>query len=253
MKLAIGYQDCFEIRRYDYPLSMGAGLRIVYLSDLHFNRFSGPMAGRILLALEELRPDLVLLGGDYVDSSRGLRYFEHMMRNLPEQATVAAVAGNHDRIKRRRLRAIVEGAGGIWVEDGGLDLLLRGVRVRIHGTVEPATGSSGKETVTGSGWQVAILNILLLHRPIDPKEAADRYHLIFAGHLHGCQVVLRKTGKGLYPGRWLYRWNRLDWRSGDCHYFISKGLGDTLPIRYDCPKDIILVNIPAASAAGKTP
>lgn len=35
---------------------------------------------------------------------------------------------------------------------------------------------------------------------------------------------------------------------GNCRYFISKGLGDTFPVRYNCPKDSILVEINTSDA-----
>lgn len=31
--------------------------------------------------------------------------------------------------------------------------------------------------------------------------------------------------------------------AGDCQYYISRGLGDTLPIRYNCPKELIVVDL----------
>jgi uncharacterized protein len=49
--------------------------------------------------------------------------------------------------------------------------------------------------------------------------------------------------KGLFPGRFFYKWNILEKQIDGCLYAISKGVGDTLPIRYDCPKDILLVEI----------
>jgi predicted MPP superfamily phosphohydrolase len=91
----------------------------------------------------------------------------------------------------------------------------------------------------------ADLNILCLHQPITLKPRKHPYQLVFAGHLHGSQFVFWQTPQGLYPGRWFYTWNRLqDWRD-HCLYIISKGLGDTLPIRYNCKKDMIFVRVVA--------
>src|SRR6185295_7440286 len=72
----------------------------------------------------------------------------------------------------------------------------------------------------------ADLSILCLHRPIDVSKIAHHYNLIFAGHLHGSQAVLWSTKNGLYPGRLIYKWNRLSADIGNCRYLISKGLGD---------------------------
>lgn len=241
MKLEIGYRPHFELRHVIYPKAVGGGLRIVYLSDLHFCRFSAAMADRLISAVRELDPGLVLLGGDYVDSSTGLVYFERLLRGMAEGRTVVAVAGNHDWWRLRRLRGIVEHVGGYWLEGDGLCLELNGMRIRVDG--RGAKRDRDRED-RRDDWEDEELRILALHRPIDPVGLASRYDLIFAGHLHGCQWVLWETEKGLYPGRWFYRWNRLDWRSGDCHYLISKGLGDSLPMRLNCSKEILVVDIP---------
>jgi hypothetical protein len=36
--------------------------------------------------------------------------------------------------------------------------------------------------------------------------------------------------------------NRLKALVGDCHYYISRRPGDTLPIRYNCSKELIVVD-----------
>jgi len=52
---------------------------------------------------------------------------------------------------------------------------------------------------------------------------------------------VRQTPNGLYPVKWRYKWNILDKTYGRCYYILSKGLGDTFPIRYNCRRDAILV------------
>jgi predicted MPP superfamily phosphohydrolase len=82
-----------------------------------------------------------------------------------------------------------------------------------------------------------------MHKPTDIKHFAERYNLAFAGHLHGCQFVLWKSNQKLFPGNFFYQFNILESIKNNCHYFISKGLGDTLPIRYNCKRDLIFIEV----------
>jgi hypothetical protein len=201
MKLEIGSNHPFEIRKYQYVSGSLSGIRILYLSDFHYNRFSTRRAQSIGDQIARLNPNIILLGGDYADSKGGMIHFNNMMASISHFKNICAIAGNHDR-------------------------------------PNPAH-----------------LSILCLHKPIDPTTLAHHYNLIFAGHLHGSQIVGWHTKNGLYPGRWLYKWNRLSASIGAASYLISKGLGDTLPIRYNCRKDLLLVDLlhdPAKSPPRKT-
>jgi len=245
MKLEIGYHHPFEIRKYIYPLEKASGIRILYLSDLHFNRWTRRLAGSVSGAVNNIQPDIILLGGDYADSRQGLRHFRYMMRSIAHHTHIFAVPGNHDRWRIQQVRKIVGSSNGVWLEDTSAVIKVRSLTVRIDGG-SPVTPSNGSGSTSPDGPTLpnddpADLSILCLHRPVDIRKVAHRYHLAFAGHLHGSQFVLWTTPNGLYPGRLIYTWNRLSADIGSCRYLISKGLGDTLPIRFNCRKDILLV------------
>jgi uncharacterized protein len=267
MKLEIGYNHPYEIRKYQYPFDKLAGTNILYLSDFHFNRFGKRLAENICATIAEIKPAIILLGGDYADSKRGLTYFRNMMECIAPHKFVCAVPGNHDITRIKLVRDIVESNNGIWLQENSTIIQLGKATIRIDGSgtihppvtpvispsvtpvipppVTPAITLPGTSPVTRTATpqETADFSILLLHRPIDVRKIAHTYNLIFAGHLHGGQAVLWSTCKGLFPGRLVYKWNRLSVDYGNCQYLISKGLGDTLPIRYNCRKDSILVGI----------
>jgi predicted MPP superfamily phosphohydrolase len=238
MKLEIGYKYLPEVRRYTYPSETLSGKRIVYISDLHYHRVSRPRVNRHILQIRQLDPDILLLGGDYVDTPFGLSNFQHFIESI-NKMPVFAIAGNHDSPYIRRIRAIVENAGAEWIHNDSTTLQQGLLRIQIDGT-RPAEESRAEST--GAVSTGADLSILCLHHPIDIQNLAHRYNLVFAGHLHGGQIVLWQNANGLYPVKWRYPLNRLDMAYGSCRYIISKGLGDTLPIRYACPRDIIVVD-----------
>ena len=203
---------------------------VMYLSDFHFNRFSGPIAASIANEVNAKDPDIVLLGGDYVDTKGGTPHFEYLLHSISEKRRVFAVAGNHDYFFGvKKIKSLVEKHQGVWLEKRSATITLDNHSLQIDGNIINSSSSDAQ------------LRMLCLHKPTDiPPQA---YDIIFAGHLHGGQVVLWQTGNNLYPGRLFYKWNRTKVISSNCHFYISRGLGDTLPIRYNCTKEILHVQV----------
>lgn len=230
----MGYNHSPEVRKYFRHAEGLAGRKIIYLSDFHFCRWSRQAMREIVQKVCTIRPDTILLGGDYADSGKGLVYFREMMSAIAGASHILAIPGNHDWWCKHNVRQIVEDAGGIWIEKTAAYCQMGNAFVRVDSRSSmPPVNNDDKSD----------LSILCLHQPIDVRRITPGYDLIFAGHLHGGQMVLWENVRGLYPGRLLYRWNRTEISYGNCQYLISKGLGDTLPLRYNCKKDLLLVEI----------
>jgi len=218
-----------EVRTKQYNYSPKGAFSVLYLSDLHLNRWSHKIICRLIQKINELDPDIILLGGDYVDTNRGFFYFTKLMTSLSKRQHVFAVAGNHDYFWGfNKIRSTIIENNGIWIEKTSISIVINRIKIHIDGNNPRKMDNTG-------------FKILCLHQPIDIEKY--NYNLVFAGHLHGGQIILWQTKKGLYPARFFYKWNRLQVRLKSTLYLISKGLGDTLPIRYNCKRDIIFVKI----------
>jgi predicted MPP superfamily phosphohydrolase len=155
---------------------------------------------------------------------------------------VFVVAGNHDEwFGLAKIRQMVEHNNLTWLGDEAVIISLNGHQVALGGK-----GAGGRSAGVA-------FSILCLHQPDGLPQLSAGHDLVLAGHLHGGQVVLWQSDRGLYPGRLFYRWNILQARLGQCLCIISKGLGDTLPLRYNCPKDVVLVQVNPARPATETP
>jgi predicted MPP superfamily phosphohydrolase len=232
MKLEIGYNHSFEIRREACISDCQDNFSILYLSDLHFNKFSREISERISSVIEDLNPTVILFGGDYVDSQKGLSFFNNLLRSLSHRKNIFAIAGNHDYyFGIDEIKKILTENNVAWLEKKSVCLELGNTKIRVDGNFTNREGDSHD------------FRILLLHKPIHTNQFAASYDLAFAGHLHGSQFVLWKSENNLFPGRLFYKWNKLKSVQNNCHYFISKGLGDTLPIRYNCKRDLLFVEV----------
>src|SRR5262245_49992689 len=84
--------------------------RLVYVSDIHLrNGRSDTLCRQVATAVAGCSPDVVLLGGDLVDSHAELRRLADLIVGLRNVATVLAIGGNHDqRVGMGRVRETVE-------------------------------------------------------------------------------------------------------------------------------------------------
>lgn len=230
--LQIGYNGPITVRHIDSSQQYQLNLRLIYLSDFHFNGFCHKKALDIAEIVHNLKPDLTILGGDYVDTTGGFSPFQSFLTSIRVCGKVFAIAGNHDVLwGKKHFENLMVGNGIYWLEQKSLALPFADKTINISGNIwenEP---------------QKADFQLLCLHKPTKLPQRPNPYQLVLAGHLHGSQLVFWQNEKGLYPGRWFYRWNTLETRLGDCQYIISRGLGDTLPLRYNCPFEVIVVDV----------
>jgi predicted MPP superfamily phosphohydrolase len=169
---------------------------------------------------------VILLGGDLADTAGGLAPLRRAVRALATVAPVYAVPGNHDRRPgETAVRAAVEAGGGHWLPEkpyvGSL---------RIEGTLTSAPPTRPR--------------LLCAHYPaVFPEAAAAGYGAVLAGHLHGGQCVLATVDGRLYPAAWFDRWHGLRFAERGSTLLVSRGVADTFPFRFNCPREVLLCAI----------
>jgi len=226
--IEVGARRPLLVRR-ESVAHIGVKKRILFASDLHLRKH-GPrriVDGLVEIALTEC-PDLVLLGGDLVDWTSGMEALQSLVRSLSRVAPVGAVAGNHDRwIGVARVRAAVLAGGGLWLEDAPWFL-----------SSDCSVYGSSKQPV-----QAASYHLLCTHHP-GASALGHHFDLTLSGHLHGGQFVFYQRHGRLYPGAFFYRWNglRFDDKDGKT-LLVSRGVQDTLPLRWNCPREVLIVDI----------
>lgn len=232
MRLEIGLDHPVSLRQTTIVAHCMARIRVLYLSDFHLRKRSNPFVTRLIATVGNLCPDLILLAGDYVESKAGLLELLRLAKAFTGFASVFAIAGNHDYyFGIEKIRASLANAGVAWIDQSSATITIQGIRIRIDGgKPQPAPDK-------------ADLAILCLHKPMDIETCAAHYRLAFAGHLHGGQIVLKSTERGLYPASLFYKWARREASTNGCIYLISTGLGDTIPLRYNCSREIIIVDV----------
>lgn len=224
------------IRRYrfasaDVPGDF-EGVRIVFLSDIHFSKtFSLERLSMLFELTQNLNPDIILLGGDYVTHNpRLIEPFFKEAASLHAPLGVYGVLGNHDRNTDAALSELCMKQAGItlldnyavWVNKGGS-------RIRIGGVGDLTTHVQDLGPML-AGTQENDLMILVTHHPdyaeMLPKDLID---LMFCGHTHGGQVSF--MGKWVPPSPSGAKLKYLTGvvKEGGTTIIISNGIGTVGP------------------------
>lgn len=216
------------------------GVRIALLTDIHHSAIVGAddVRAAVDLALS-LRPDIIVLGGDYVTfgDRKYVGPVAELLGPLHAPHGVFAILGNHDDDKdmaaalAHRKFAVLKDQRAR-VELRGEALELAGIRfwTRRPTEIERLVRNT-KDTV-----------LLLAHDPRRLVEAAMLHvPAVLSGHTHGGQVVVPGIGalaKTRFPV--LEGLGRQD----DTSIFVSRGIGTVyVPIRINCPPEVALVTL----------
>jgi predicted MPP superfamily phosphohydrolase len=237
-----------EIRLARLPKKLD-GFKIIHLSDIHHSPFTNlEHIERTIKVANRLKPDMFLLTGDYV--SREKKYIAPVAKvlgKLRSEFGTFACLGNHDHWTDPDL--VVKK-----FEDVGIKMLVNeGFRFEARDASFWLCGVDdhmvGKTDLAGAlkGSFPDEMKLLLAHNPLIFRQAT-RYgvDLTLSGHTHGGQVKVRDPEKRLLPRRKLS--SGLHKRK-NAQIYITRGIGTVvLPIRYQCPPEISLLELRSANA-----
>jgi len=218
--------------------------RVVHLSDTHHSPFTSlEHIARTVKIANRLKPDMVVLTGDYVSHETVyIAPVAKVLGNLRSELGTFACLGNHDhwtdadlvtkRLRGENINVLIN--EGFRFEAHGVSFWLAGVDDHMVGKTDlPAAlrGSYPDE-----------MKLLLAHNPIILRQAA-RYDvdLVLSGHTHGGQVKFREKEKRILPKPKLVAGLH---RRKNTQIYITRGIGTSiLPIRYQCPPEISLLEL----------
>lgn len=217
-----------------------AGLRVGFLTDLHRSQTVSHemIAAAVRLVMDE-RPDLIVLGGDYVTwgDRRYVQPSAEALAPLSAPNGVIAVLGNHD--DDRDMPAALTARGFVVLRDARTQLTIRGEKVDFAG-IRYWTRRLMDIAHVLHGASPTL--ILLAHTPKRLTEAvALSVPLMLSGHTHGGQIVL--PGLGPVAAR-EFPVIAGSARRGNTTVFVSRGVGTVyVPIRLNCPPEVAILTI----------
>lgn len=227
-----------------------AGTTVGLLSDIHHGLWVGlDFVRDIVRQANLLGADVFALTGDYV--YRGAGYIDPCIGELSKlraEQGVYAVLGNHDYWDgASRTRAALKRGGireikntGVWLERGG-------ARLRLCGVDDLWEGKQDLDAALADCTDRDAA-VLLSHNPDYVEEIRDpRVGLVLSGHTHGGQVNVPFLGPPLVPSRYGQKYASGLVKTPHTQVYVSRGLGTiSIPIRFNCRPEIVLVELAAA-------
>lgn len=238
--------------------------RAVVLADLH-NKQYGKENERLLQAIRDAKPDMILVAGDILTSKPGktLDIALHLMGELAKDYPVYYGNGNHEQ--RLLLYPDVYGDMGKNYREGlkalGIEPIINAhvrlveLGIIIYGSeidrfyykrfkVQEMT-SDYMESILGAV-DKSCYSILLAHNPdYFPQYAAWGADLVLSGHVHGGMVRIPFVGKGVAsPNMRLFpQYDGGLFEEGTSRMLLSRGLGmHTIPVRVFNPGELLVVD-----------
>jgi uncharacterized protein len=177
-----------EIKVTD-PVLGHSRFRIVHLTDLHLERI-GRREYRMIEAVREAKPQLILLTGDYLNVREGAVALSEILGALKAPYGVFGVEGNWDT--KFVAGELFQRAGAAWLVDDTRVIEKDGHRLRIVGQGIEANRSL-KELLPAK--DDGVYTIYLHHKPdaadeLAARDRGQRVDLFLCGHTHGGQVCL---------------------------------------------------------------
>lgn len=245
----MGYADLstnsLPIERFDLTLPNWDvdGFRVGMLSDLHMvsdRTFRHAYLAATMLIRE--KPDVILLPGDFVESSDPVKlgYIDQFLRRITEWGCPAyATMGNHDYATAQPRRVIER------FEQSKVRLLRNEVAelsgISIAGIDDGMANRQRPDILRSGTFSKSLL--VMMHEPDYVADMPDSVSLQVSGHSHGGQICL----PGGIPIHTPYgARNFVDgyYSNANVPLFVSRGIGTTgVPYRMFCPPQIAILTL----------
>lgn len=228
---------------------------VALLTDTHM---SGPdnnpaRMARIVAQINALRPDLILLGGDYIGDDKGGATYDARasiapLAGLRAPLGVVAVLGNHDSRSALNRVALSSRDWAVAFSRIGITLLQDGVVRRgplvIGGLKDIYTRKPDLPDTMTAMARMGGARLILSHGPDVFPALPNTPSLTLVGHTHCGQVALPFAGIVYVPSKYGTRYGCGLYRDGAKTMIVAAGIGTSgLPFRLLAPPDIWLITI----------
>ena len=222
----------------------------VHLSDLHIIKI-GKREKKILKILDDLKPDLIFLTGDYVGWGGDYELALTFLSSLKAKIGVWAVMGDYDYSSSRKSCLFCHEQGsGKFTERHKVRFLRN--EMELDGLPDGYAWLGGSDPEAEFNYmtneEIRFLeektpSIILSHSPLIFDFVFDQDVLILAGDTHGGQIPFPSWLWGILGYEKSALYNQGLFQKGQKRMYVSRGIGTShFPIRILCPPELVVLH-----------
>jgi predicted MPP superfamily phosphohydrolase len=230
----------------DIPQSFD-GKRIIFVSDIHNGEyFSRERVTDLVSRINGLKPDMIILGGDYASSeSHNTSVCFEELKKLQAPLGKYGVLGNHDYWGGgiEALQAM-NGAGITSLNNRGLWIYYNGERIRLGGVSDLWHGAPDPMPAIIEAKQSDYV-ILVSHNPDYAEELETSIvDIVLSGHTHGGQVTFFGLWAPYMSSDYGQKYRGGFAQTAYTNVYVTRGIGMTfLPVRFFARPEITLIGL----------
>jgi predicted MPP superfamily phosphohydrolase len=230
------------------------GMTIAQISDIHTGSFSSTAPIQEIFRITQgLKPDMILLTGDFVNSDpREMSFLIPSLNKVRAPLGVYGSLGNHDhymdeREHRDLVKALRDTSINLFVNQNTI-FSVDGGKLQLAGTDNSGMNQNYADLDAAlAGFSPEHPTILMAHDPTfwDKKVRFDTHvDLMLSGHTHGGQFGVHLLGQEISVAEIVYKqWAGL-YREGDKQLYVNRGVGTTaFPVRVGIDPEITLLTL----------
>lgn len=227
-------------------------IKIVFISDTHYgDYYFKHRLKNIVNKVNRLKPDLVILGGDYLFVERNTKFnksdldkFFNEIKQIQSKHGIVAILGNHEYYLNENINLLLED-----IEKCKINLLknktysinFKNSTVLFHGVDDLKNGQVNTDVLQINE---KYLNIMISHNPDFFEEYNINFDIGLSGHTHGGQInffgLYAPVTESSYGQKFMKTINT----KGNSMIITSKGLGcSRLPLRFFAVPEIIELDV----------
>jgi uncharacterized protein len=220
--------------------------KIVFIADIHHGPdFSIQRVQKIVKKINSFEPDIVLLGGDYVDQDE--KYIKPVFDELSKinaKYFIGGVLGNHDHWESQEKSLLNMTKAKIENLDNKSKWIhINNEKIKIGGVGDLWQDKQVLENTTDDVLKSDFV-ILVSHNPdYFQKILNNKIDLVLSGHTHGGQITFFGLLAPVLPIQQKNQWKGI-YSNKYSKLIITKGIGTTgLPIRFFSRPEIIVLEL----------
>lgn len=224
--------------------------QILHLSDFHIDGADG-LAEALVPIVRELKPDVCVLTGDYRFEDHGpceevYPRMRSIVSSISAKEGIFGILGNHDvseiafGLEEMGVRMLINEAAEICRDHASLWLI--GIDDPFDYQCDDLPGALAPVPPAG-------FKVLLTHTPELYESASERgIDLYLCGHTHAGQIRFPRIGSIRHNADCPKCYSYGHWHHHAMQGYTTSGVGcSSLPIRYNCPPEIVLLNLRATA------